>query len=452
MSVERCIPAAHKAHNSGQGVKGKAAGEATPLDASGFSALLMQLGADETDADVVTGLTDGLASGADEAAPELLASAQQTSDADGTKVDAGLLLTQSAQLQPTNPPVDHSLLLAQSMQFQNSPPVDHSLLLAQSMQFQNSPQPIGQPVALNLTGGALAASVPLETVSQPALPEGLALTPGSAPAPNLAPKGGDGMRTELGEAIKEVAAKVPAPQRSVPRAAVAEVASMQLGSARANANVVAEARTHKVAQGEVRTELNSGLAPALVVSGVGESGVRRAERAGERMASGQGGTGEGAAWGSQALLNADGTEQSFTMSEPTAVMSPEAMVAEQVNYWIGRDVQNAELKLDGMGDSPVEVSISLQGNEARVEFRTDQLEARQVLEGAVSHLKDLLGNEGLVLSGVSVGSSGADGSASQEKKPHQGGRQATVAASNPQAVEARVRPAGLSGRAVDLFV
>jgi len=446
MSVERCIPAAHKAHNSGQGVKGKATGEATPLDASGFSALLMQLGAD--DADVATGLTDGLASAADDVAS--LALAQEMPETDGAKVDPGLQLAQSAPLQPS-PQVDHSLLLAQSAQLQPSPQVDHSLLLAQSMQFQPSLPPIGQPVETNPAGGALAASVQLETVSQPVLPEGLALTPGSTLVPVQAPKGGDGMRPEQGEAIKEVAAKVPAPQRGVPRAAVAEVVSMQLGSAHANANVVAEARTHKVAQGEVRTELNSGLAQALVASGVGESGVRRAERAGERMASGQGGNGEGA-WGSQALLNSEGAEQSFTMSEPTAVMSPEAMVAEQVNYWIGRDVQNAELKLDGMGDSPVEVSISLQGNEARVEFRTDQLEARQVLEGAVSHLKDLLGNEGLVLSGVSVGFSGADGSASQEKKPHQGSRQATVAVSSPQAVEASVRPARLSGRSVDLFV
>lgn len=450
MSVERCIPAAHKAHNGGQGVKGKAAGEASPLDAGGFSALLMQLGADE--ADVGAGLTDGLASAADGVAPELLASTQEKPEVDGAKVDASLLAAQPAQLQQS-PPVDHSLLLAQSMQFQQSPSVEQGLPLAQPKQGLQS---IGQlaeltPAAGALATGALAATVPLETELQPALREGQTLTPGAAPASPQAPKWGDGVRSELGEALKEAGAKAPAPQRSVSRAAVAEVASMQLGSANANANLVAEARTHKVAQGEARTELNSGLTQALVASGVGESGVRRAERTGEKMASGQGGNGEGA-WSAQAPLNAEGVEQSFTLSEPTAAMSPEAMVAEQVNYWIGHDVQNAELKLDGMGDSPVEVSISLQGNEARVDFRTDQLEARQVLEGAVSHLKDLLGNEGLVLSGVSVGSSGAGGSASQERKPHQNGRQATVAVSSPQAVDASVRPARPSGRSVDLFV
>ena len=39
------------------------------------------------------------------------------------------------------------------------------------------------------------------------------------------------------------------------------------------------------------------------------------------------------------------------------VMAPEMQVAEQVTYWVSQNVQNAELKLDGLGQSPVEVSI-----------------------------------------------------------------------------------------------
>jgi len=128
------------------------------------------------------------------------------------------------------------------------------------------------------------------------------------------------------------------------------------------------------------------------------------------------------------------------------------MVAEQVNYWIGRDVQNAELKLDGLGEGAVKVNISLIGNEARVEFRTDQADTRQVLEGAVSHLKDLLGSEGLILSSVSVGTSGSGGAESREGRPHQPSRQAVVAVPQASAADAATRPARLSGRTVDLFV
>jgi flagellar hook-length control protein FliK len=52
--------------------------------------------------------------------------------------------------------------------------------------------------------------------------------------------------------------------------------------------------------------------------------------------------------------------------------TPAAMyVAEKVAYWISNDVQSAEMKLDGIGSDPVEVSIRMQGNEAHIAFRTD---------------------------------------------------------------------------------
>ncbi len=420
MSVESCTPAAPKAAAQGargahgahgaHGAKGKpsVAGDAGAPDAGGFSALLMQLGANDEDA-----AADDLASSAEGAVPADLLAGQDLLAKEGAAVDPNLLLAQSLQFQKTPPPVDERLAVR---------------------------SPEGSAVLTEPVSG--------DVLSQQARPE----AQGVSPAP--AAKNQDLMRPELGEAIKDVAAKAPTTNRNTSRAAVKDVIPVQSGAAAnasASSQVVAEARLQKLAQGEPRVEANSGVAQAVVAVGTSELGVRRAERAGERTDNGQGGKGDGA-WGHQALPATPATEQSFTMAEPTAVMSPEAMVAEQVNYWIGQDVQNAELKLDGMGDSPVEVSISLQGNEARVEFRTDHLEARQVLEGAVSHLKDLLGNEGLVLSGVSVGSSGADGSSSQEKRPRQGDRQATVAVSQAQPVEAGARPARLSGRSVDLFV
>ncbi len=138
-----------------------------------------------------------------------------------------------------------------------------------------------------------------------------------------------------------------------------------------------------------------------------------------------------------------------------ALPTPEMMVAEQVSYWIADKVQNAELRLEVFGRTPVQVSISMEGSAAQVEFRTDQPEIRQVLEGAVAHLKDLLKDEGLSLAGVFVGSSGQRRQDAQDR-PEQAGklgaRQARVElpllGSTGHASGQRLA----AGRTVDLFV
>jgi flagellar hook-length control protein FliK len=139
------------------------------------------------------------------------------------------------------------------------------------------------------------------------------------------------------------------------------------------------------------------------------------------------------------------------MADP-ATLSLESMVADTVSYWVAQGVQNAELKLDGFGGQPVEVSITLKGDEAHIGFRTDQPEIRQILEGAVAHLKDLLTSEGLVLSGVSVGTSGQDGTGAQEQRNRPGTRQATITTTETAPTESRQRANPAVGRAVDLFV
>jgi flagellar hook-length control protein FliK len=154
--------------------------------------------------------------------------------------------------------------------------------------------------------------------------------------------------------------------------------------------------------------------------------------------------------------------QSNLTSEPStlalrdsgAIAAPDVYVAEQIKYWISNDVQNAEMKLDGIGDNPVEVSISMQGNEAHVTFRTDELQAREALESASSHLKELLQREGLVLSGVSVGTAGAGAgdSGAQERKPRQGAKSAVVVAAQPIRADMASASGRVSGRALDLFV
>jgi flagellar hook-length control protein FliK len=135
---------------------------------------------------------------------------------------------------------------------------------------------------------------------------------------------------------------------------------------------------------------------------------------------------------------------------------PEMQVAEQVTYWVSQNVQNAELTLDGLGQVPVEVSISVQGKEAQITFRTDEAATRSVLEGASAHLKDMLQREGMVLTGVSVGTSGSGGDANAgERRSRQSARQGWVASQPVTA--APIQEAGrlvgtVAGRSVDLFV
>ncbi|RFO95060.1 flagellar hook-length control protein FliK [Rhodoferax lacus] len=131
-------------------------------------------------------------------------------------------------------------------------------------------------------------------------------------------------------------------------------------------------------------------------------------------------------------------------------------VAEQVSYWVSQNVQNAELKLDGLGQSPVEVSISLQGNEAQISFRTDEAATRDVLQGAGAQLKEMLLREGLVLTGVSVGGSGSGQADGGQRRDRQTARQGVTAplqvARAETGVNLRGNRTGGAGRSVDLFV
>jgi flagellar hook-length control protein FliK len=407
MSVERSVTThSHKAaagHGTqgAHGAKGKAPAAADGGAAGGaadFSALLQQLGAGEED-----GAADALVAVGDTSAGEPAAD--------------------DALLAKAQPPVDAAMLLAQSLQ----------------VQARQTTGPAGElktadeksELALTLPAGE--AGLPARA-QEPAVPAGRTL---------------ETFKPVLGEAVKEVVTKAVT-ARGAHRAGAADAATVPTSAPAAKVAAAMQVQPQQVLAELQRDASNPGLQQAVAVSGLGDNGLRRAERVAERSVFATAGNGDAA--GAQMVTTTGRADGSSPLLDQAVVMTPEVAVAEQVSYWIARDVQNAELKVDGLGASPVEVSISLQGNEAQVAFRTDQVEARQVLEGSVSHLRELLGNEGLVLSGVSVGSSGADGSASQERQARQGGRAAAVAVPQTQATEANVRAGRASGRAVDLFV
>ena len=139
-------------------------------------------------------------------------------------------------------------------------------------------------------------------------------------------------------------------------------------------------------------------------------------------------------------------------AQPESASTPDA-ITEQMAYWATDHLQNAELTLEHDG-RPVEVHVSLDGQQAHVAFRSDQSETRALLDAGTGQLRDLLGQEGLVLSGMSVGSSSAQSDAPPRPLPgRSAARKAAVAIAGGAAVvgEPLVRPGVLTQRKVDLF-
>lgn len=210
--------------------------------------------------------------------------------------------------------------------------------------------------------------------------------------------------------------------------------------------------------GGVRGNIDASLAMAAAQM----TGVAEAAAGGDARSSGRGGDSSGA--GSSALAPAgvgesgpelSGTDAAFSLDaaavDPTQA-ALEDQLAEQVAFWVHQKTQSAELTLDRDGQ-PVEVTVSLTGNEAHVTFRSDQADTREMLDTTVAQLRDLLQSEGLQLSGVTVGSSGGqgtrDGDGSQGDA-RQGARQATVQAAGAASPAARSQQ--VTDRAVDIFV
>lgn len=194
------------------------------------------------------------------------------------------------------------------------------------------------------------------------------------------------------------------------------------------------------------------LAGALMTSGLGESFFRASDRGLSKSQALSSGYGAEGTWGQSALMAGNRLETPAVMVDPSAPTF-ESALADNVSYWVAQGVQNAELKLEGFGGEPVQVSISLKGDVAHIGFRTDQPEVRQLLEGATAQLKEMLTREGLELSGVSVGASGQGGAGEQTPRERQGARQGSVVSAELAPTETvRRGSASAVGRSLDLFV
>lgn len=189
------------------------------------------------------------------------------------------------------------------------------------------------------------------------------------------------------------------------------------------------------------------------LAAVGATGARSADAGGGESSrhGGSGGLGEGGAEPSFAVDGAPGTAG----FEELAQTGAEELLAEQVTYWANQKTQNAELTLTRDGQ-PLAVTVALSGNEAHVTFRSDQEHTREMLDQSMAQLSELLRGEGLVLSGMTVGTSAGQGAmagdAGQQRNRSGEGQQAQVLASGPTDVSQRLAGSGTRNGAVDVFV
>ena len=272
-----------------------------------------------------------------------------------------------------------------------------------------------------------------------------------------APAGGKGaaadttksLAEDLGATLTGLAASIPVGQ------AVASTVSLAEGATRV---------------GGTLADMAAMVRPAEV-AGAGAGAGRPGDSGGQASQGGQGEAGAGAApvtglgFGATTSLDGGNWNNGFSTAVQAADAgaagvdnrTAEEVLADQISGWVHKKTQSAELTLDAFGGSAVDVRISMTGSEAQVAFQSDSEATRQLLGGAVDQLRDLLQSQGLVLSGVSVGGSGASQAGGQsgsgEGRGNGRGRGATGAVDGAADVaQAPRRPATDPQRALDVFI
>ncbi len=311
--------------------------------------------------------------------------------------------------------------------------MDTATLLAQAARWSAVPVPVPVATTEPANPSLVASATSLPTAAK--LPQMQAKVGGAAVAGAAV----------VGDVTSELAGKVVRAQKDV----FARLASAQtaINASTEVSGLAADARQAQLLQKVAEIPMTP-IATALVAANT-LAPARREDSAKERSVFRSNASEGTSSVGQSYMPSAFGAS---SIAAPDPVTPTDTYVAEQVAYWITNDVQSAEMKLDGIGEKPVEVSIRMQGNEAHISFRSDELQARAALENASIHLKDMLQREGLVLSGVSVGTSGTGDSGDQERQSRQGARQSGVASVQPARADRASGIGRVSGGALDLFV
>lgn len=202
--------------------------------------------------------------------------------------------------------------------------------------------------------------------------------------------------------------------------------------------------------GQDQAPLLGPLAP--LVQGLSEGGGRTAPRSGDQ--GGSAATGFGAYGGNAETRGSASVDAGAAAFDP-GMSGVEDAVAEQVAFWVHQNIQNAEMTIQHDGQA-VEVTVSLTGNEAHVTFGSDQAETRSLLDGRVAELRELLRQEGLALSGMTVGESAQQrqGSSESGRSNQQGMPRQAAVVEMPASSQERPRAGAghQTDRSIDIFV
>jgi hypothetical protein len=107
---------------------------------------------------------------------------------------------------------------------------------------------------------------------------------------------------------------------------------------------------------------------------------------------------------------------SFAASLGEAMGDAFQNLGTQVSYWASQNVKRASINLDIGTDQALQVEVTLDGDKAQLDFRTNDASARVALQNnAEQVLNDLLARSGLGLAGFSVGSHAHQ---SAQQNPH----------------------------------
>ena len=129
----------------------------------------------------------------------------------------------------------------------------------------------------------------------------------------------------------------------------------------------------------------------------------------------------GAAWlssnhGSQTQLTENAVRETQS-TQDAAFEAATDVPQEDMRFWVQGKQHRADILMDRDGQA-VRVQVSVRGNEAQVTFLSDQAQTREMLDESVAQLREMLEQQGVVLSGVTVQADargqGKDGASPQQ--------------------------------------
>lgn len=112
----------------------------------------------------------------------------------------------------------------------------------------------------------------------------------------------------------------------------------------------------------------------------------------------------------QGVLTARGAAALTSISTPVGQPGWGTAVGERIQWMLGQQLQQAEVRLSPPHLGPLEIRISLQNDIANVHFAAAHAATREAIEAALPRLREMLGEANLNLGNVDVGSQEAGGS------------------------------------------